>query len=570
MRHYHIFILLLNLCINCTAQDFDWKSNTSPSYVELIEFYKKCAKENKSVELYNMGNSDAGIPIYLCIYNGAGDSLKTFQKARKSTTLLVNNAIHAGEPDGVNASAMWLLNLMHQKSNTNDPLIAIIPAYNVGGMLNRNSTSRANQDGPEVYGFRGSARNYDLNRDFIKMDAQNTFTFAKIFHTLDPDVFVDTHVSNGADYTYTLTYISSMKERMAPSIKEITYEALLPELNQKLALYPYVELKGRTPEDGIVAFNDLPRYAMGYANLFNAISFTVETHMLKPFPERVLSTYDFINELHLWLKLNSKKVELAREHAFLFHKQQEYFKFNYTLSSVADSILFKGYKATYPVHPVTQLPRLNYDRNQRYERFIPYYNTHFPKDSIRIPDFYIIKGSELEVINRLQQNEVAMERIIKGSAWLDRNYFRDVEIKSFQSYNKPYEGHFKHHTIEVDSKLILGGVSEGDYVISTQQNKRLFICSVLEPLAEDSYFSWNFFDSYLQQKEYFSSYVFIDKIAEILEKNPSLKQIYEEKKKNNQEFRESETLQLNFIYEHSAYFEPSYMKLPILKFFKAK
>ena len=97
-----------------------------------------------------MGNSDAGTPIYLCIYNGAGDSLKTFQKARKSTTLLVNNAIHAGEPDGVNASAMWLLNLLKEKPNVNDPLIAIIPAYNVGGMLNRNSTSRANQDGPEV------------------------------------------------------------------------------------------------------------------------------------------------------------------------------------------------------------------------------------------------------------------------------------------------------------------------------------------------------------------------------------------------------------------------------------
>ena len=61
-----------------------------------------------------------------------------------------------------------------------------------------------------------------------------------------------------------------------------------------------------------------------------------------------------------------------------------------------------------------------------------------------------------------------------------------------------------------------------------------------------------------------------DKIAEILANDPSLKQLYEEKKKNNQEFRESETLQLNFIYEHSAYFEPSYMKLPILKFFKTK
>jgi len=226
MRHYLIFILALHLFANVNAQDIDWKSNTSPSYSELINFYKKCAKDNKSIELYNMGNSDAGIPIYLCVYNGTGDSLQTFKKARRSTTLLVNNAIHAGEPDGVNASAVWLLDLIQQKPNANDPLIAIIPAYNVGGMLNRNSNSRANQEGPEVYGFRGSARNYDLNRDFIKMDAQNTFTFATIFHALDPDVFVDTHVSNGADYTYTLTYIASMKERMAPSIKELTYDVL--------------------------------------------------------------------------------------------------------------------------------------------------------------------------------------------------------------------------------------------------------------------------------------------------------------------------------------------------------
>jgi len=570
MRHYLIFILALHLYANVNAQDIDWESNTSPSYSELINFYKKCAKDNKSIELYNMGNSDAGIPIYLCIYNGAGDSLQTFKKARRSTTLLVNNAIHAGEPDGVNASAVWLLDLIQQKPNANDPLIAIIPAYNVGGMLNRNSNSRANQEGPEVYGFRGSARNYDLNRDFIKMDAQNTFTFATIFHALDPDVFVDTHVSNGADYTYTLTYIASMKERMAPSIKELTYDVLLPELNRKVPIFPYVELKGRTPEEGIVAFNDLPRYAMGYANLFNSFSFTVETHMLKPFPERVKSTYDFINELYLWTKLNSKKVELARVQAATFQDQQEYFKFNYTLSDVADSILFKGYKATYPIHPVTQLPRLNYDRNQMYEQYIPFYNTHYPKDSIRIPDFYILKGSEIEIVNRLEQNGVVMERIIDGSTWLDRNYFQNIGIKSFQSYSKPYEGHFKHHTIEVESKNTLGGVSIGDYVISSQQNKKLFICSVLEHSAEDSYFSWNFFDSYLQQKEYFSSYVFIDKIAEILANDPSLKQLYEEKKKNNQEFRESETLQLNFIYEHSAYFEPSYMKLPILKFFKAK
>ena len=192
------------------------------------------------------------------------------------------------------------------------PVIAIIPAYNVGGMMNRNSFSRANQNGPEEYGFRGNAQNLDLNRDFIKMDSENAKTFAKIFHSLDPDVFVDTHVSNGADYQYTLTYISSTKERMAPALMKLTYQELLPALTVQLKkkkwdLFPYVDLVKETPKDGIQAFNDLPRYAMGYAALFDALSFTVETHMLKPFSQRVEATHDFLSELIQWTVSNKKR-----------------------------------------------------------------------------------------------------------------------------------------------------------------------------------------------------------------------------------------------------------------------
>jgi hypothetical protein len=87
-------------------------------------------------------------------------------------------------------------------------IIVCIPVYNIGGALNRNSTSRANQDGPG--GFRGNARNYDLNRDFIKSDTRNTKSFVEIFHTINADVFIDNHVSNGSDYQYKLTYIMSI------------------------------------------------------------------------------------------------------------------------------------------------------------------------------------------------------------------------------------------------------------------------------------------------------------------------------------------------------------------------
>ena len=281
-----------------------------------------------------------------------GLSTETIEETKQTilgiqeSTILINNAIHPGEPDGVNAMLIWIDTWIKNGKNTSDiPLIAFIPAYNVGGMMNRSSTSRANQNGPEEYGFRGNAKNLDLNRDFIKMDSQNAFTFAKIFHALDPDVFIDMHVSNGADYQYTLTYISSMKERMAPEIRNLCYSELLPYLrkslkSKKIDLFPYVELKGETPAQGIYAFNDLPRYAMGYASLFNSLSFTVETHMLKPFPERVQASLAFMEEVFKWTFENQIKIELSRKSAFKYFETQDYFKFNYKLTEKPDSILF--------------------------------------------------------------------------------------------------------------------------------------------------------------------------------------------------------------------------------------
>ena len=108
-------------------------------------------------------------------------------------------------------------------------------------------------------------------------------------------------------------------------------------------MFPYVELKGETPAQGIYAFNDLPRYAMGYASLFNSLSFTVETHMLKPFPERVQASLAFMDEVFKWTFENQTKIELSRKSAFKYFETQDYFKFNYKLTEKPDSILFLGF-----------------------------------------------------------------------------------------------------------------------------------------------------------------------------------------------------------------------------------
>lgn len=561
---YFIFYVLCSLLF-VPFSNAQWSENTSPTYADLITYYQKLDKEHKEIELYSMGNSDYGLPIYVCIVNGAQDSIKSFEKARNETTILINNAIHPGEPDGVNACLIWLDNWIKSGKKTKDlPVIAIIPAYNVGGMMNRGSTGRANQDGPEEYGFRGNAQNLDLNRDFIKSDSKNAFTFVKIYQGLDPDVFVDTHVSNGADYQYTLTYIANMKERMSPSMKTLTYDNMLPTITKKLKakkwdLFPYVELMKETPEEGIHAFNDLPRYAMGYAALFDAIGITIETHMLKPFPQRVKATYDMLDEMIKWMSDNKNLIEESREKARTYRQEQTHFNFDYQLTEKRDSILFKGYEYSYPLSLVTDLPRLKYHRDKPYEKFVPYFQTYVSKDSVKIPEYIIIGAQEQQVINRLIENRVEYKILEKDTII---EIYRE-RIHSFKSLPKPYEGHFYHSEVKSDYEFALVTFKKGDVYINLNQKHRNFILSGLISRAEDSYFRWNFFDSYLQQKEYFSAYVFEEKALEILEQKPWLLEELEVLKENNQTFRESSWEQLFFIYKNSDLFEENYYLLPI-------
>jgi len=560
-------IMLLMLCNQIVAQSH-WEQNTSPSYGELMDTLKKWHRENPELELYQMGSSDAGVPIYLCIVNGAKDSILTFEKARKQTTVLINNAIHPGEPDGVNAMLLWIENWIKNGKHTQDlPVLAFIPAYNVDGMLNRNSSSRVNQNGPEEYGFRGTVRNYDLNRDFVKMDTKNAFVFASIYHSLDPDVFIDNHVSNGADYQYTLTYITALKERMSPYLQELTYSKMLPMLTKNLArrkweLFPYVDLIGETPEEGITAFNDLARYSNGYAALFHSISFTVETHMLKPFPQRVKATQAFMEETIKWVVLNQKAIEEARKKSFEWQNNQAYFKFNYERTQKAESISFKGFKATYPTSDVTGLPRLKYDELQPYQKNIPYFRNHQAADSVLIPDFYVLGNQESAVIDRLKANHIQFSTLTSDSSMK----VTITKVVSFEASEKPYEGHFKMGEIKTNLTSETIQLRKGDLLIPVHQRGMNFLLQIFSSQAEDSYVSWNFFDSYLQQKEHFSSYIFIDEAQQILNANPALKKEFEDKKRN-EKFRSSEWEQLNFIYERSKFHEPSERRLPVYQIF---
>lgn len=543
-----------------------FSGNQTPTYPNLVKFYDSLAQK-KQVELFNMGQSDYGLPIYLCVLNGSKDSLKTIEKLKTSTNIFINNGIHPGEPDGINACALLTLDYIKGKLKI-DPNVtfSFILCYNVDGMMVRSSTSRVNQNGPEEYGFRGNAQNLDLNRDFIKMDSENAFTFVRTFHLLKPSVFVDTHVSNGADYQYTLTLIHSMKERLPKSLKKLTYDRFVHDMAREMdkhdiELIPYVEMMGSTIDKGIHAFNDLPRYAMGYASLFPCLSITTETHMLKPFPQRVKATYLYLKELIYWTNSNPNVLKNAIQKAYEEISTEEYFYFHYKLSDEASSILFKGYEFAFKKSELTGLDRMYYNQKKPFSKPIPYYEDYLPLDSVQIPNYYVVGAQCKDVISRLKANKVEMILVSKDSIM----EMTGIKIADFKNGIKPYEGHYLHSEIKTNEENIRTSLKKGDVIIPTQQKSKRFICSVLEPRAEDSYFAWNFFDSYIQEKEYFSDYVFEDVAIEIIQKHPDLKQQLEDKKKTNAEFAQSQWQQLYFIYQNSEYFESSFMRLPVFK-----
>ena len=175
-------------------------------------------------------------------------------------------------------------------------MLAIIPVYNIGGCLNRSANYRIDQNGPEEKGFGGNSHNLDLNRDFIKCDSKEARSFAEIFHLIDPDIFIDNHVSDGADYQHVMTLLTSQHNKLGGSMGEFMNKQFEPALYSLMKekgfdLVPYVNAFGDTPENGWSEYWDSPRYSSGYATLWHTFAFVPETHMLKPYEQRVKATY---------------------------------------------------------------------------------------------------------------------------------------------------------------------------------------------------------------------------------------------------------------------------------------
>ena len=562
-----LFILISTFAQSQIQAPFEkGNGNQTTTFDEMRKFYQDLAKQYPSISYESKGEDDNGAPIDVVIFNSSG---KSFEEARKGKSVLfVNNGIHPGEPDGIDATMMLMRDLAIGKIKAPKNMIfTAIASYNVSGMLNRSSFSRANQNGPEKYGFRGNARNYDLNRDFIKTDSKNSRSFQQIFQWLKPDVFIDNHVSNGADYQYTFTYISTNKERLGNVLgnyfNDEMQRTLLKNMEKKgIISVPYVNIHGDVPDGGFPAFVDSPRYATGYTTLFNAIGTVVETHMLKPYQDRVKVTYDYMVDNLNYIDENYKTIQQKRAENLKQYKVGNKYALAWKLDSTKyENIDFKGFEAKYKPSDVSGKNRLWYDRNAKFSKPVKFYNTYDPAKEITIPKYYVIPQSEWKIIDLLKLNQIKMIPIKQDSTIVVEQY----RIKDFKTVPNPYEGHYLHYDTFVTKESGKTKFRKGDFMVPLNQDGVKFLLETLEPEAIDSYFNWNFFDAILGQKEYYSPYVFEDTASQLLKENKALKTAFEMEKANNPKFAKDGEAQLDWVYKHSDYYEKKHRLYPVFR-----
>jgi Zinc carboxypeptidase len=538
--------------------------NYTATYPEIISWYQKLGKQYGQMKLFSYGITDIGKPLTLIVLSKDKVFDPAQIKKQNKRVLLINNGIHPGEPEGIDASMMLVRDLLKKNKLPKNVVLCFIAVYNIDGCLNR-GVSRINQNGPRAYGFRGNYKNLDLNRDFIKADSKNALAFMEILNTWQPEVFLDNHTSDGADYQYVMTLIETQKDKQNPILAEYTSKILSPELYKRMAksgyeMTPYVEEKNATPDSGIVSFLETPRFATGYTAQHNIISYITETHMLKPFDKRVYATYDFMQNLIDVCQRDEKLIGEVKSKADEQVKNQNTFALNWELDEKKyDTITFKGYMAAHKPSEVSGLSRLYYDRSKPYTKTIKYFDNYKATITANKPMAYIIPQAWQKVIALFQLNKVVMHKLAHDTTLDLQMYY----ISDYKTATRPYEGHYLHSNTKLNPVEMKVKFYAGDYVVYTNQALNRYIVETLEPQGVDSFFSWNFFDSVLGQKEYFSDYVFEDAAAELLKKDPDLRKKLDDEKAKNPQLANSAAAQLNFVYRNSPYFEKTYLRYPV-------
>ena len=546
--------------------------NQTATWAECIAFYERLARDFPGVLRWGeIGTSDTGVPLHAGVVSADGVFDRETLKRQGRPVFFNNNGIHPGEPEGIDTCMALVRDFCTQPDRLaalGRTVFLFIPVYNVDGCIERQSTSRVNQLGPESFGFRGNGRHLDLNRDFIKCDSLAAQVFNRFFTAWDPDVMVDTHTSNGADYSYTMTLIPTQPDKLGGGLGAFLRESMLPAIYAGMErrgwpTCPYMNLLAETPDDGIEDFLDLPRFSTGYAALHHTIGFMPETHMLKPFADRVASMRALVETVLDFAIANAARIQELRREAKAKAARQTRWPLTWRNDrSRPASLRFKGYSAVRTPSLLGNYERLAYDRSQPWEKDIVHFDRCIEEATAAAPKAYLVPQAWREAIERLAWNGVALERLEEDRLF---DAVRVYRIRDVASRPNAYEGHMFHDEVVLSESTEPFQARAGDVLVSLDQPGARYAVETLEPLAHDSFFRWGFFNSVLEKKENFSAYVFEDTALRMLEDEPGLKRLFDQWKADNPDKLDDPQAVLGFIFAHGRrHAEAGWRRYPVV------
>ena len=543
------------------AEQTDYRK--TPRYSETVEYSRKLDKSSDLIIYKSFGKSGEGRDLPLLI---AADG-KTFtpDAARKKgkAVVLIQACIHAGESDGKDAGLALLRDIAITKTRLSlleSVVILYVPIYNVDGHELFSAHNRINQVGPDEMGFRGTSANLNLNRDYMKADAPETRAFLKLWNDWKPDFFIDSHVTDGADFRYNITYEFAHFEEVSPFIKnwmnEIFEKKVVPKVEKEGNLLThYLEFNGREVSSGVTTFIATPRFATGYAALRNRGGLLIESHSLKSYKSRVRGTYDVfwktLEEINLnkesLFEANRKADAETIERARIYSANNKFpLRFEFTEKSVPFD--FKGVEYRMEDSEISGAKRIVYG-TKPLNVTIPKFDDVRVSASVAPPLYYIIPPQWQKVIEVLEAHGARFQRIAKPLK-IEVESYRLTEPKwSPASFESRLPMSYKTNPLKETREFPANSV-----VVPLDQETANVVVHLLEPQSGDSFAAWGFFNAIFEQKEYFSDYIMEPIAREMLAKDADLRREFEERLKD-ENFRKSAGARLRFFYERSPYFD---------------
>ncbi|NQU21119.1 MAG: peptidase M14 [Candidatus Nealsonbacteria bacterium] len=545
--------------------------NETPRYRETVDFCKRLEAASPWIRYASFGTTPQGreLPLLIVDKNGHFDAASVRRSG--NAVVLIQACIHAGEPDGKDAGLLLLRDLATGKvpaSLLQRVTVLFLPIFNADGHERFGPYSRINQNGPVAMGWRTTARNLNLNRDFVKADAPEMRAWLKLYNRWLPDFLIDCHTTDGADFQYPLTYGLQLRGGLDENVAGWTRDVYLPSVERGMAaarmpIFPYVQFrKWHDPRSGLKSGVTAAMYSHGYAAVRNRPGLLVETHMLKDYKTRVEATYRILHETLSVLNREHRTLRTLVEQAdhdtadVQFRRRELPVAFELSDESVPVEFLGVDYEVVRS--DLTGGDWVRYSRTPK-TFTVDHFNKPKASRSVVPPEAYLLPPEWPEIIALLDAHGIRYTKLDRPHTVAVGSYkFRDVQFRSV-----PYEGRMNVDDLNYDAIEEPREFPAGSVLIPLDQPTARLIVYMFEPGSKDSLVRWGFFNAIFEQKEYSESYVMERMAREMLAKDEDLKRQYEQKKADDAEFAADSRAQLNWFYAKTPWFDVRHNVYPV-------